>query len=79
MLVHEDFYYYESGIYHHAYGNLLAAHAIAIVGWGIEEDQKYWLIRNSWGADWGEGGYFRILRGWNECSVEMHAYATLFE
>ncbi len=33
-------------------------HAMLIVGYDISE--KYWLVRNSWGADWADGGYFRI-------------------
>lgn len=32
------------------------------------------LIRNSWGAGWGEGGYMRLLRGVNMCNVERYAY-----
>ncbi|CAJ0928543.1 unnamed protein product [Ranitomeya imitator] len=32
--------------------------------------QKYWLAANSWGKDWGEDGYFRIVRGENECEIE---------
>lgn len=41
-------------------------HAVAIVGFGEDplnaECQKYWLVKNSWGTDWGEGGYFRVCR-----------------
>jgi len=33
-------------------------HAVLAVGY----DQDYWLIRNSWGASWGEGGYIRLTR-----------------
>ncbi len=38
-------------------------HAIALVGWndnGDAESEGYWILRNSWGPDWGEGGYMRI-------------------
>lgn len=39
-------------------------HAIVIVGWGTTEDGiKYWQVKNSWGPEWGDGGYFKILRG----------------
>ncbi|CAH8295255.1 unnamed protein product [Eruca vesicaria subsp. sativa] len=38
-------------------------HAVTIVGYGVsEEGIKYWLLKNSWGQDWGEGGYMRIKR-----------------
>ena len=37
-------------------------HAAVIVGWGTDEATKkpYWLIKNSYGVDWGEDGYVRI-------------------
>merc|ERR1711870_82495 len=43
-------------------------HGVAIVGYG-SQPKKYWTIRNSWGAIWGEKGYYRIVRGVNKCGL----------
>lgn len=45
-------------------------HSILLVGYGEENGIKYWIGMNTWGTQWGEGGYFRILRGENECNIE---------
>jgi len=37
-------------------------HAVQLVGYGAENGTKYWLVRNSWGAFWGEDGYIRLKR-----------------
>lgn len=36
---------------------------------GVKGDVPYWIIRNSWGAGWGESGYYRIVRGTNACGL----------
>lgn len=41
-------------------------HAVVLVGYGEEEGQKYWIIRNSWSPDWGEKGFIRLARFDNE-------------
>lgn len=67
-----SFYSYSSGVYSDpACPTDIHNHAVAIVGWGTDEasGKDYWLVRNSWGADWGEDGYFKMERGTNMCCV----------
>lgn len=47
-------------------------HAISITGYGIDPitQQKYWLVRNSWGSQWGEQGFFKLCRGTNNIQIE---------
>ena len=80
---HRDFSYYTSGVYH-SVSNRPAGedmreadlaweqvdHSVLLVGWGVEAGLPYWKLQNSWGASWGEGGFFRIRRGVDESGVE---------
>ena len=55
----------------------VGGHAIRIVGWGEEGGKKFWWIANSWGKDWGLNGYFRMIRGVNNCKIEENVVAGL--
>lgn len=83
-----DFMYYDSGIYH----SVPAAdwiqngekkpewekvdHSVLCYGWGEEDGEKYWMLQNTWGSDWGEKGFFRMKRGTDESHIESLAEAS---
>ncbi|KAH7289549.1 hypothetical protein KP509_30G008300 [Ceratopteris richardii] len=74
--VHEDFAHYNSGVYHHVFGDYLGGHAVKLIGWGTtDEGVDYWILANSWNRQWGQDGYFMIQRGVNECAIESRVVA----
>ncbi|KAJ8710861.1 hypothetical protein PYW08_009376 [Mythimna loreyi] len=80
MTVYQDFFHYKDGIYRRSqFGNneLKGLHSVRVVGWGEENGDKYWIVANSWGTQWGEDGYFRIARGENESGIESFVVTVL--
>lgn len=81
--VYSDFEQYTGGVYQHVSGDELGGHAVKILGWGVDNTSgspvPYWLVANSWNNDWGEDGFFRILRGSDECGIEDYAVAGKFQ
>jgi len=78
----DDFMFYAGGVFSRPSFGVFAPldahqaeweqtdHAVLLVGWGEEMGQKYWIVQNSWGNSWGEGGYFKIARGINDSAIE---------
>lgn len=83
MRVHSDLFMYQSGVYSNTglMGQEAATHSVRIIGWGEDNSFgftpiKYWLVANSWGTDWGERGFFRIRRGYNDSDIESFIIAV---
>ena len=63
---HESFQFYHDGIYDEpncSPENL--DHAVLVIGYG----PGYWMVKNSWGNQWGEDGYIKMKRGGNQCGI----------
>jgi hypothetical protein len=54
----QDFYYYSGGVYEYTGGNWVGGHVVAIVGY--DDSNNCWIVKNSWGSNWGEDGWFRL-------------------
>ncbi|WOK93226.1 hypothetical protein Cni_G01921 [Canna indica] len=70
--VARDFIFYKSGVYTSDIcrnTEMDVNHAVLAVGYGVEDGMPYWLIKNSWGEDWGMHGYFKMELGKNMCGI----------
>ncbi|KAG5667931.1 hypothetical protein PVAND_015896 [Polypedilum vanderplanki] len=72
---HASFYSYSSGVYYEPNCTQWVNHGVLIVGYGTDPvGGDYWLAKNSWSANWGEDGFFKIARNrGNHCGIANNA------
>jgi cathepsin X len=70
IAVTPEFLNYTGGIFKDKTGNKDIDHSISVIGFGVENGQKYWYGRNSWGTHWGINGFFKLARGIDNLAIE---------
>ncbi|KAA0703378.1 Cathepsin S [Triplophysa tibetana] len=69
-----QFIMYRNGVYNDATCTKKVNHAVLVVGYGTLDGKDYWLVKNSWGTQFGDGGYIRIARNQNNmCGIASYA------
>lgn len=72
--VYQDFFSYRTGVYRHVTGALAGGHCVVLIGY--DDGAGCWIARNSWGAGWGDSGYFRIAYG--QCGIETYQTCAVY-
>lgn len=66
-------HYYKSGVASPLLCSTWPDHALLLAGYGTFKNDDYWLIKNSWGASWGQSGYLMLARGKTKCAISEFA------
>jgi C1A family cysteine protease len=73
------FQFYNNGVLNSKSCGTNLDHGVLAVGYGTENGQDYYLVKNSWGASWGIKGYIKIaaVEGDGICGIQMDAVYPL--
>ncbi|XP_069749961.1 cathepsin L-like isoform X2 [Narcine bancroftii] len=52
-------------------------HVLMVVGYGVRRNIPYWTLKNCWGKNWGENGYFRIARNEKACGINKYPTSAI--
>ncbi|XP_059513090.1 procathepsin L-like isoform X1 [Myotis daubentonii] len=81
---HLSFQFYKDGIYYERRcSSVDLDHGVLVVGYGFEGEEssnnKYWIVKNSWGEGWGQNGYIKMAKDRNNhCGIATAAsYPTV--
>lgn len=67
---YSGFHHYRSGVFDYPYCSQQTNNAVLVVEFGNQGGRDYWLVKNSWGPQWGEGGYIKMARNRNnQCGI----------
>lgn len=79
--VSQKLVFYDSGIFDDPNcNNGTVNHAVLLIGYGIEDGKRFWLLKNSWGIGWGERGYFRLSREiYNMCGIASNVIVPVLK
>ena len=74
----KTFQFYSGGVITSTECGTTLDHGVLVVGYGEEDGTPYWLVKNSWGSNWGDNGYVKIARSDSEndngiCGIAMQA------
>lgn len=76
--------YYSSGVFQDMSCGTQLNHGVTAVGYGTDNGTPFWKVRNSWGANWGEAGYIRMIKNINTsdagiCGICMDSSSAIIK